>query len=221
MGWHGLIGRIHVQRTRTYMLEVVVVVPLSPITHIRTPPRQRANGGRASGNCASQAVQNHAMQGTGHQMAIRFDSPVPATTKRSLWWLQCCAVEERKRKTSEAHTGLSDLQLLVVLAQLISTPRSARLIPHPTFPPQPFSCSHAPPQFICIAFSACQSSISTSRRHRQTGKAPPQTHLLTQATWRLLQRPINCSIGPPSLSPCFFVIFHQYDDPENQRAALS
>ncbi|GFP56556.1 hypothetical protein TASIC1_0007004800 [Trichoderma asperellum] len=88
-----------------------------------------------------------------------------------MWWLQCCREEDKGKCSEDAHSAArSDLQLLVVLAQLISTPRSAPHLPASAF------FAHAPPQSNLDLISASQLSISTSRR--QTGKASPQTHRL-------------------------------------------
>jgi hypothetical protein len=95
MGWHGLIGRIHVQRTRTYKL-AVVVAPLPYYTHQKSPVKgpMEASIGELR---IPEAVQNHAMQGTGHQMIICFNSPVPATGKAVVVAASlCCAVKKEK-----------------------------------------------------------------------------------------------------------------------------
>lgn len=116
------------------------------------------------------------MQGTGHQMAIRVDSPVPATTKGLRGGLQCCCSRVRKRK-GEAHIALSDLQLLVVLAQLISTPRSAPHLPTSAFfwlaRPSSIQLDRIFCLPVCRQFQPHAGKRAKRRRRRTSIRKPP------------------------------------------------
>lgn len=99
------------------------------------------------------------------------------------------------------------MQLLVVLAQLISTPRSAPHLPTSAF------FLLARPSLIHLDRIFCLPVVNLNLT-QANGQSAAADAPLDASHLEALQRPINCSIDPPFLSCRLFVIFHQYDDPE-------
>ncbi|KAL7969068.1 hypothetical protein HDV63DRAFT_377500 [Trichoderma sp. SZMC 28014] len=108
MAWHGRarLDRQDPRPAHTYIHARGCRPPLPYYTH-QNPPVKGPMAGERRGIAHPEAVQNHAMQGTGHQMAIRVRFTRASDDERPPWWLQCaacCRVGGRGKAKPTSHS---------------------------------------------------------------------------------------------------------------------
>lgn len=189
-----MIGRLHVQRIRTYMLEVVAAP--SPLLHTSEIPSTRPMAGEHRGIARPGGGPEPCNARYGPlQFAAIHPCQLPGLTRSDERPLGHVVAAARRRRASAMNTPTaprSDLQLLVVLAQLISTPRSAPHLPASAL------FAHAPPQSNLISFllPSCPFQPHAGKRAKRRRRRAARASRLEAS-----QRPIDCSTDPLPPSP--------------------